>query len=151
MHLVVLGPAGRHDHDRRLDALVAQDLGDVPTVHAGKHEIDHRDVRALVAQLAQSPVSLLGYLDVHAGPAQMCRHRVCDHAVVLGDEHASHVSIVRLTRRLHSTCPAAAEGSRLTGPPGRARIRAWRATTRSRTSTTLCRAIAPSMRRTSRA
>ena len=94
VHLVVLGAARADDHDRRLDALRAQRLGDPPAVGAGQHQVDHGHVGALVAELRDRAVAVLGDLDVHARAAQVRRHGVGDHVVVFGDQDSRHALIV---------------------------------------------------------
>jgi hypothetical protein len=106
MHLVVLGAPGRDDHDRRLDPLAAQRLGDPPAVHSWQHQIDDGHIRALVAQLSHRPLAILGDLDVHPGAPQMGRHRVGDHPVVLGDQYPCHATIVRSAGPARPGCPA---------------------------------------------
>ena len=90
VHLVVLGPAGRHGDDRRADALAARRLGHRPAVEAGQHHVDHGDVGALVAQLREAALAVLDPLDVEARMAQVLEHHAGHDGVVLDHEHACH-------------------------------------------------------------
>ena len=68
----------------------SQGLGDAPPVDAGEHQIDDRKVGAFVADLAKRTIAVVDDFDVHPGSAEMRRHRICDHGIVLGNEHSRH-------------------------------------------------------------
>ena len=94
MHAVVLGAAGGDDDDRRADPLVPRRLDQLPAVDAGQHQVEHADVRLLVAE-PREPLRAVADRDrVEAGGAEMPRHSLRDHLVVLDDQNFRHGSLI---------------------------------------------------------
>ena len=90
VHAVVLRPPRGDDDDRCADPLRPRLLDDAPTVDPGKHEIEHADVRALVAE-AGEPGLAVGHADgVEARRLEVSRHPARDDVVVLDYQDLRH-------------------------------------------------------------
>jgi hypothetical protein len=89
-HAVLLTSARAHDDDRSADPFLPRRLDDLPPVELGKHQVEHADVGALVAQACKCGRALADPDRVEARNAQMTRHAVCDDVVVLDDQHLWH-------------------------------------------------------------
>ena len=90
VHAVVLGAAGGHDDDRRADALVSRLLDHAPAVDPGKHEVEHADVRMLVAEPREPGLAVRDTDRVEAGGLEMAGHAAGDDVVVLDDQDLRH-------------------------------------------------------------
>jgi hypothetical protein len=88
----MLGAARAHDDDRGADSLGPRGLDDPPAVHAGQHEVEHADVRLLVAKAREPCLALVHPQRIEPGGVQVARHSARDHVVVLDDENLRHVS-----------------------------------------------------------
>jgi hypothetical protein len=113
MDAVVLGPARRHDHDRRPDSLGPHGLDQLPAVEAGQHQIEHAGVRLLEAEACEALLAVRHPRGVEAGGVQVPRHALRDDLVVLDDQHLRH--------RCHYRAWAAAIGA----PTGERVVKGW--------------------------
>ena len=94
----MLGAARADDDDRRPDPLAARLLDHAPPVDAGKHQVEHADVRLLEAQ-PREPRLAVGDADgVEAGGREVTRHALGDDVVVLDDQDLRHTCIMREER-----------------------------------------------------
>src|SRR5205823_14075515 len=76
--------------DRGADSLRTNRLDQLPAVEPGEHQIEHADVRLLVAEPGETLVSIADPDGVESRGAQVARHPLGDHLVVLDDEHLRH-------------------------------------------------------------
>ena len=86
---VVLGSARADDDDRGADALAARLLDHAPTVDAGEHQVEDADVGLLVAEPGQAGLAVRDRHRVQTGGAEVARHALGDHVVVLDDRAPS--------------------------------------------------------------
>ena len=87
---VVLGPTRADDDDRRADPLAAGLLQHLPAVEAGKHQVEDAHVGMLVAQAGETRLAVRHAHRLEAGRAQVARHALGDHVVVLDDQDLRH-------------------------------------------------------------
>jgi hypothetical protein len=90
VHAVVLGPAGADDDDRRADPLGPGRLDQAPAVALRQHQVEDAHVRVLVPQACEPLLPAAGDHGVEALGRQMRGHPLCDHLVVLDDQHLRH-------------------------------------------------------------
>ena len=93
VHAIVLGAAGRDDHDRGADSLSASGLDQLPAVHARQHQIEHADIRLLVAKPCQPLRAVADRDGVEPRGAEVPRHSLRDDLVVLDDENLGHACL----------------------------------------------------------
>ena len=86
----MLGAACRDDDDRRADPLAAGLLDHLPAVDAGEHEIEHADVRPVVAQSREARLAVRDADRVEPRGLEVARHPLRDHLVVLDDQDLRH-------------------------------------------------------------
>ena len=94
VHAVVLGPARGDDDDRRADPLGARRLDQLPPVELGEHQVEHADVRILVAEAREAELTAADDDRVEPGRNQVACHPVRDHVVVLDDQDLGHVPTI---------------------------------------------------------
>ena len=94
VHAVVLGAARRDDDDRRADPFGAGRLDQLPAVELGEHQVEHADVRVLVAEAGQAELAAADDDRVEPGRVQVACHPVGDHVVVLDDQDLGHVPTI---------------------------------------------------------
>jgi hypothetical protein len=87
---VVLGAARGDDHDGRPDPLAARLLDHLPAVEPRKHQVEHADVRALVAEAGESGFPVRDADGIEPGGVQVARHPLGDDVVVLDDQDLRH-------------------------------------------------------------
>ena len=92
---VVLGAAGADDDDRRADPLAARLLDHAPAVDAGEHQVEHADVRLLVAEPGQPGLPVRDADGIEPGSGQVTGHPLGDDVVVLDDQHFRHTCIMQ--------------------------------------------------------
>ena len=105
---VVLGAAGADDDDRRADPFSARMLDHLPPVEPGQHQVEHADVRLLVAEAGEPGLAVRDADGVEAGHGQVPGHALGDDVVVLDDQHLHHLptscSARRSSREVKSWC-----------------------------------------------
>ena len=89
-HAVLLAAARAHDDNRGADALLARGFDDLPAVKLGKHQVEHANLRPLVAQTRQRSPAVAHPDRIEAGGAQVARHPIRDDLVVLDDQDLRH-------------------------------------------------------------
>ena len=87
---VVLGAARGDDDDRRADSLAPRLLDHLPAVEAGQHQVEHADVRPLVAQPRKAGLAVRDPDGVEPRRLEMTRHPLGDQVVVLDDQDLRH-------------------------------------------------------------
>ena len=100
----MLGAAGADDDDRRADALAARRLDQLPAVRAGQHQVEHADVRPLVAQPREPGLAVRDAERVEARDREVPRHPLGDHVVVLDDQDLRHAVESCSAERLSEGC-----------------------------------------------
>ena len=90
VHAVVLGAARRDDDDRRADPFGARHLDQLPAVELRQHQVEHADVRVLVAQTREPELTAADDDGVETGSDEVACHPVCDHVVVFDNQDSRH-------------------------------------------------------------
>jgi signal transduction histidine kinase len=90
MNPIMFRPPSADDDDRRTNSFLPCCLDQPPSVDAGKHQIEDADIRALEAKTSKPGLALPDAERVEPGCRQVPSHPLCDHIVILDDQHLGH-------------------------------------------------------------
>jgi hypothetical protein len=76
----------------------------LPAVETRQHQVEHAHVRMLVAQPCEARLAPRDDESVESARAQVERHRLRDHVVVLDDQHLRHDATIIAVPRAGEGC-----------------------------------------------